>query len=387
MLHCNIVYNPMPIETEILIIGGGLAGLISAIHLKKLGFDVVLIEKHSYPHHKVCGEYISNEVLPYFKWLDINLELLLPTNITHLQFSSFAGKSINSTLPLGGFGLSRYTIDYFLFQTAISRGVNILQDTVLHVAFTDDHFLVETAYGKSFSAKHAIGAYGKRSAIDAKLGRNFIHKKSPFLAVKAHYQSDFPNHLVSLNNFPGGYCGVSKVEDDKLNICYLANYESFKKYKSIVSYQENVLYKNKNLRNILTQATIIFEAPLSISQVSFEKKEPVYNHILMVGDTAGLIHPLCGNGMAMAIHSAKIAVSLIDQYTRKQILTRAKLEKNYTESWNKLFANRLKMGRMLSSILSNELLERLAMNSITWMPFLLNKIIKHTHGEPIKIHD
>ena len=50
---------------EVLILGGGLAGLTSAIHLLKLGLQVTVIEKNNYPKHKVCGEYISNEVLPY----------------------------------------------------------------------------------------------------------------------------------------------------------------------------------------------------------------------------------------------------------------------------------------------------------------------------------
>ncbi|HNU89628.1 MAG TPA: FAD-dependent oxidoreductase, partial [Ferruginibacter sp.] len=50
--------------TDITIIGGGLAGLVSAIHLSKAGLAVTLIEKNEYPKHKVCGEYVSNEVLP-----------------------------------------------------------------------------------------------------------------------------------------------------------------------------------------------------------------------------------------------------------------------------------------------------------------------------------
>jgi hypothetical protein len=58
---------------------------------------------------------------------------------------------------------------------------------------------------------------------------------------------------------------------------------------------------SRNFKN----AVIQFEKPLTISQVSFEEKK-CENHIIMIGD-AGLIHPLCGNGMAMAIHSAKLA--------------------------------------------------------------------------------
>ena len=376
----------MPLKTEILIIGGGLAGLTASLHLNKLGFDVTLIEKSTYPHHKVCGEYISNEVLPYFNWLGIDIENFFPPQITHLQFTSISGKEINTALPLGGFGLSRYTLDYHLYKLAIKRGINVIENTVSNVLYLKDDFLVETMSGENYSAAYVIGAYGKRSSIDVKLNRNFINKKSPYLAVKAHYNCDFPNNTVSLNNFDGGYCGVSKVENDHLNVCYLANYESFKRQKNILAFQENVLYKNNNLKKILQGAEMLFDAPLTISQISFAAKEPILNHILMIGDTAGLIHPLCGNGMAMAIHSAKIASELI----AKQIANhspRAILEKEYTAAWQKLFKNRLVFGRILSHILKTNTYENIAMISLHAMPFLLNKIIKHTHGQSITINN
>ncbi|RZL68084.1 MAG: NAD(P)/FAD-dependent oxidoreductase [Pedobacter sp.] len=374
----------MQFQTEILIIGGGLAGLTAALHLNKLGFEVVLMEKSSYPHHKVCGEYISNEVLPYFTWLGIDLKNLAPTQITNLQFTSASGKYVNAVLPLGGFGLSRYSIDYYLYNLAINRGVNIIHQKVDRVVYVEDQFVVETTSGTSFEARYVLGAYGKRSAIDVKLERNFINQKSPYLAIKAHYKSNFPNNLVSLNNYSGGYCGISKVENDVLNVCYLANYESFKKHKDIQAYQENVLYQNKNLKNILQEAEMVFDAPLTISQISFHKKEPVFNHVLMIGDTAGLIHPLCGNGMAMAIHSAKIVSELIQKRTENKT-SRNSLENEYTANWQKLFGSRLKLGRILSMILQHKTYERLAINSITAMPFVLRKIIKHTHGQPIKM--
>jgi len=369
-------------ETEILIIGGGLAGLTAALHLNKLGLNVILIEKDTYPHHKVCGEYISNEVLPYLKWLGLDIESLAPALISDLLFTSLSGQSLQNKLPLGGFGLSRYSIDYYLYTELIKRKVKVVYDRVVQINFSDNQFIVETATAL-FVAPYVVGAYGKRSAIDVKLNRAFINKQSPYLAVKAHYKADFPNHIVSLHNFEGGYCGVSKVEENRLNICYLANYESFKKHKNIVAYQENVLYKNSHLKAILENAESLFEMPLTISQISFEAKEPVYNHILMTGDTAGLIHPLCGNGMAMAIHSAKIVSTLLHQKIEGKIPSRHVLEQNYISQWNKEFKNRLKMGRILSSLLKNNAFERFTMNTLSKMPFLLNSIIKQTHGKPI----
>jgi flavin-dependent dehydrogenase len=283
---------------SVIIVGGGLAGLTAAIHLSKIGVPVILIEKNEFPKHKVCGEYISNEVLPYLEWLDISVAKLLPTNISQLQFSTEKGKSITIELPLGGFGVSRYALDSFLYHKALENGCSIIQDTVESINLKENQFTVITSDSTILKAEIVIGAFGKRSNIDQELNRSFIQKKSSWLAVKAHYSGNFPSDLVGLHNFKGGYCGVSKVENEAINICYLADYATFKKHKNIQEYQQDVVSKNPHLKVILDASAMIFEKPLTISQISFEEKSAVEKGILMIGDTAGLIHPLCGNGMA-----------------------------------------------------------------------------------------
>lgn len=368
---------------EVLIIGGGLAGLTAAIHLSKIGFQVTVVEKNEFPKHKVCGEYISNEVLPYLNWLNLDIEDLHPTNITHLEFSTVAGKTIKNSLPLGGFGISRYTLDEYLYKKAIVNGCEIIKDTVESILFNNEEFTLTTSDKTILKSEIVIGAFGKRSNIDQKLNRNFIQEKSPWLAVKAHYSGDFPNHMVGLHNFKGGYCGVSKVENDIINICYLADYETFKQFKNIEDYQEKVVSQNPHLKTIFKQSNLLFEKPLTISQICFEEKLVVENHILMIGDTAGLIHPLCGNGMAMAIHSAKIVSELIDKYFNKEIKSRNELEEKYIQEWNFNFKKRLKMGRLLAQLLQKQKLSGILMRILIIFPFLLPKIIKKTHGKPM----
>jgi menaquinone-9 beta-reductase len=370
-------------DKKVLIIGGGLAGLTAAIHLSKIGIQVTVIEKNEFPKHKVCGEYISNEVLPYFKWLGITIESLMPTNIKKLQFSSLNGSVINQTLPLGGFGISRYLLDEFLYKKAIENGCKVIKATVETIEFEKDEFTINTSNNNVLKYEIVIGAFGKRSNIDQKLNRDFMLKKSPWLGVKAHYSGNFPNDLVGLYNFKGGYCGVSKVEKDTINICYLADYDTFKKYKNTDEYQKKVLSQNPILKSIFKEANLLFEKPLTISQISFEKKKSIENHILMIGDTAGLIHPLCGNGMAMAIHSAKIASELVYRYFNKEINSREDLEKKYRNEWNSNFRSRLKMGRFLATILQKQKLSEFLMNILIKFPFLLPLIIKRTHGKPI----
>ena len=183
---------------NIIIIGGGLAGLTSAIHLSKAGFPVTLIEKNEYPKHKVCGEYISNEVLPYLQQLGADPLTIGAKKINRFLLSTTRGKTIETKLPLGGFGISRYALDYFLLQIAQQNGAAIIQDAVTDVNFANDMFSVITKEGKEFAAKMVIGAYGKRSNIDVKLNRSFIKNKSPFVAVKTHLKGDFPGRHGSL---------------------------------------------------------------------------------------------------------------------------------------------------------------------------------------------
>lgn len=370
-------------ETEVLIIGGGLAGLTAAIHLSKKGFEVIVIEKNEFPKHKVCGEYISNEVVPYLNWLGINSKDLHPTLITKLRFSICNGKIVDCVLPLGGFGISRYALDEYLHRKAVSYGCTILKDSVESVVFNENQFTVTTLNNVFLKAKIVLGAFGKRSNVDQKLNRSFIQKKSPWLAVKAHYSGNFPDDLVGLHNFKGGYCGVSKVENDKINICYLADYETFKRYKNIEEYQKAVVFKNPNLKLLFENCTMLFDKPLTISQICFEKKKAVENHILLIGDTAGLIHPLCGNGMAMAIHSAKIVSELVELFLNKEIKSRADLEKKYKQEWKFNFEKRIRAGRFLARLLQHQKVSEFLLQIVIKFPLLLPKIIKRTHGKPI----
>lgn len=375
----------METRSKIIIVGAGLAGLTAAIHLSKLGYSIILIEKNSFPKHKVCGEYISNEVLPYLDWLGVNPDILNPTKIDSLLFSTTKGKMINAKLPLGGFGISRYAFDLYLFEKAKAQHCEIIQETVTDIHFSDDLFTVHLSNNITLIADIVIGAYGKRSNIDQKLQRNFIQKKSPWLAVKAHYKGEFPNDLVGLHNFKGGYCGVSKVENEVVNICYLADYETFQQYKNIEEYQSKVVSQNPLLQSIFENTIPIFEKPLTISQICFDKKEPVDQHILMIGDSAGLIHPLCGNGMAMAIRSAKIVSELVDDYCLNNIQSRKELEQQYTQKWNKNFKSRLRVGRILGEILQHQNLSEWLIRIFIQFPILLAEVIKRTYGKEIQI--
>ena len=371
-------------HSRVLIIGGGLAGLVSAIHLAQQKVQVLLIEKDTYPRHKVCGEYISNEVVPYFKDLNLELAHLHPVDISKFVISTQKGNLIRSQLPLGGFGISRYALDHYLWQKAEQLGVTLVTDIVTNVEFTEHQFEVSTQSGGAFTSDFVIGAYGKRSSLDGTLDRKWSTNESSWLAVKMHYKASFDPQTVALHNFDGGYCGLSMVENETVNACYLASYQSFKKYRDVEAFQEKVLNKNPYLRAFFAEATPMFNKPITIAQVNFAKKKPVERHIFMAGDAAGLIHPLCGNGMAMAIQSARILSELLVKSDQKRSdNTRLLLEKQYEQQWQSLFSRRLYMGRMLQRVLLNSSLQQVSYGIASAIPSIVPRIIKQTHGSPI----
>ena len=146
--------------------------------------------------------------------------------------------------------------------------------------------------------------------------------------------------------------------------------------------EEAILFKNPLLKNIFNNSQFLFEKPETINEISFEIKHPVHNHILMAGDAAGMITPLCGNGMAMAMHASKILSELIVNHVGKKTESLILLETRYTQAWNRLFRSRLWFGRQVQKLFGNETTSSLTVDLAIHLRPVANAIIKNTHGEP-----
>lgn len=371
-------------QSDILVIGAGLAGLVSAIHLSRAGFSVTLVEKQELPRHKVCGEYISNEVLPYLKSLKIPLEPLNPVRINRFRLSAPSGKTVETTLGMGAFSVRRYTFDEYLASLAKKCGVQFhTRTTIEQVDWDGTEMIARTPLGESFQSRLVIGAYGKRSVLDRTLDRPFFQKKVDYVGIKTYFKvPDFPEDLVELHNFPGGYCGLSKVENGWVNAAYLTSASSLKKMNGVQQLQEQVLSTNPHLKSMFRQPQML-PKPLVISNVSFVPKRLITNHVLMAGDAAGMIPPLAGNGMAMAIHSAKILSETAIPFLQGD-LSRTQMEARYEQKWNRQFRRRLFWGRQLQKYMGSRSME-LGVGTLTLFPGILSLIVRQTHGTYLSV--
>jgi len=371
---------------DLAIVGGGLAGLALSIQIAKAGYRVVLFEKENYPFHKVCGEYISLESWNFLQQLGVDLPSLNVSYIKRLQVSDIKGIFFEQPLPLGGFGISRYKLDHTLAQVAKQAGVIVREQTrVNEIHFSQELFNIESTK-ENFTAKVVAGSFGKRSNLDIKWKRPFIvakkNKLNNYIGVKYHIRYDFPDDLIALHNFKKGYCGISKVEGNQYCLCYLTTADNLQgSNNDIRKMEQSILSANPHLKKIFSECEMLWKEPVTISQISFDKKNLVEDHVLMIGDAAGMITPLCGNGMSMAMHASKIASEQILNFLEETI-SREKMEQEYTVKWNELFANRLRAGRMLQRLFDSQWLTTLMIRLGRSFPSVIKALIKQTHGDP-----
>ena len=208
------------------------------------------------------------------------------------------------------------------------------------------------------------------------------NKLNNYIGVKYHIRYNFPNDLIALHNFKKGYCGISKIENEQYCFCYLTVADNLQNSgNDINKMEQTVLSANPHLKKIFDECEMQWKEPVVISQISFDKKNLIEDHVLMIGDAAGMITPLCGNGMSMALHASKIAAGQIRDFLQG-VITRELMEKNYVTNWNKFFAARLRTGRILQRLFTNQKLTNLLLTIGKDFPSFIRALIKQTHGRP-----
>jgi flavin-dependent dehydrogenase len=367
------------------IVGGGQAGLSLSIRLAGKGYSVILFEKEVYPFHKVCGEYVSMESRDYLISLGLAVDDMKLPLIDTLFLSAPDGTSLTTKLPLGGFGISRYLMDQALSAIARKKGVEVRENCRVDQITFDGLFEVDTQGGK-ISSRTCFASYGKRSNLDVKWKRSFLQQQDKrlnnYVGVKYHILTDWKQNIIGLHNFENGYCGISKIEDNKYCLCYMTRADNLKKAGNDIQVMEReILFQNPHLKNIFESSDFLPGFPITISQINFSNKTRVEDHVIMTGDAAGMITPLCGNGMSIALHTGKIASDLADRFLKNEI-DREEMEKGYTREWDHNFKRRLKTGRLLQKFFGKKRPGNLFVRSFKLFPFLARPLIRLTHGKP-----
>ena len=340
-------------QSAIVIVGAGPAGSSLAIRLAQNGFETTLIEREHFPREKLCGEFISPECLQHFGDLGVLDEMLDAggDRIRETRFFASGGSSIavpNDWFETNSFALSlsRSVMDNTLLKRAKQCGVKVIDGcSVTSVEKQNGSVRSISAREhdgtvRELAADLFIDATGRSQAL-TKLTRSQKERTKPaFVGFKAHLTgADVPQGVCEIYSFDGGYAGLSNVEGDRANLCFLVRSEVVRETGSNASeLVDDVIRKNRRASQTLDQWEMAGDW-LAVSISSFGVTDPApFENLFTVGDAAAFIDPFTGSGMLMAVQSSAM---LADSITTNA--TPAGIAASYSSAYSRRFRNRLRV--------------------------------------------
>ena len=332
-------------EVDVAIVGAGPAGSTLAALLARRGQSVALIDRDSFPRDKLCGEFLSYDALPLLEALNIDLGDA-PT-ITGCRVIS-RHRAYEFDFPHAARGISRSLLDATLFRAAVRAGATPIEHSA---AIRISRASVALEDGE-IRARLVVGAWGRWGRFDAQLQRAFVTDRSHRnFGFKRHYRGRRPatgdRNDIELYSFDRGYLGVSPIEEGESNICGLVHASRLSGHKGRWdAFVDTIRRDEPTLEAMYSRFEPAQEGFLSSEPVIFRPRSPVEEGIFMIGDASGIIDPLTGNGMAMAMQSAFLAAPFVVRALASDV------ESEYCERHHQFFGTRIAWSRRVAWLLS-----------------------------------
>ena len=306
-------------------VGGGPAGATCARLAAEAGLDVVLLERAHLPREKPCGGALGPQVN---KSLDIDISPVVERTFNAAQVHTPSGsKVILTSKELNGHIVTRSTFDAYLLQKAEAAGVEVIQGVEVVGVEQLRAGIRALAVGDSYKSQLLVGADGVNSIIARELA--IRDKWAPdkialcFYANVPMETSDVESILIEsqTNGLPSielyfdlmswgyGWCfpkmeglniGIGCRIDKQVNLT-----REWEKFVARVQEEKGI--------KLDVRKRIPWRVPLGGKVLRCSSRRS-----MLVGDAAGLVSPLTGEGISYAIQSGKLAAKIAAEAVKKK---------------------------------------------------------------------
>lgn len=337
------------------IAGGGLSGLMLGLLLRRAGVPVTLLEAGEYPRHRVCGEFVSGRGVDVLQ--DAGLMPLLERAGAKMARSVLFCRGENSararTLPEAALCVSRWTMDQVLVEALREAGAEVRTGERYTGAWSES----------------VVRATGRRIQKEVAGWRWF--------GVKCHargvqLQADLEMHLT-----PHGYVGLCAVEDGRVNVSGL--FRSREPVPDLASRWLDWLGGDAGsaLRTRVAEAawdadSLSFVAGLDLRPATVPDLTE-----FAIGDSVAMIPPATGNGMSMALESAKIASAFLTAWSYGE-LTWTQATGGHRNALGIAFGPRLRWSARLQQMMTHPFWSRAAFRAVKVLPSLQDFLFRRT---------
>ncbi len=302
-----------PLQDEVLILGGGVAGCAAAIALARKGRSVRLIEREFTSQHKVCGEFLSGEALEDLHALGMDVASLGAVPIGYVRLAA-ARRAAEAPLPFAAASLTRKALDTALIGEAIAAGARVERGRSVQALdrTTNNLWQATLSDGTNREAPTVFLATGKHDLR----GHTRPNDPEPWVAFKMYFRLA-PAQAAELAGaselmlYRGGYGGIQPVEGGIANLCCVVQ----QKHLARVGRRwENFLEKMQrdcpHLAMRLAGAEPLLPKPIAISHIPYGYiRRTTELGLYCIGDQAAVIPSFTGDGISIGLHTARFAVA------------------------------------------------------------------------------
>ena len=302
---------------DVAVVGAGPGGSAAATYLSLSGLKTILLDKADFPRDKTCGDGLSPRALAVLQDMGL-LEKIIQAGyrVTHMGLSAPSGDSFNEPIPLLNDAppfatiLPRLTLDNIIREKAVQAGAEYYCAQVKAIERHNGHVTLETKEGV-LQAQMAVIATGASTTLLEQTGilKDFPR---PAVAARAYFEEMAPIPSSLQFHFQGiplpGYGWIFPLSEHSANIGagMLMRHKRDKQPASPRVLMEQFI-GSRPLQALLKQARQIGPIKGYPLRMDFATAPTFGDHILLVGEAAGLVNPITGEGIDYALESGRMA--------------------------------------------------------------------------------
>jgi len=316
-------------DAEVIVVGGGPAGSVTATLLAESGHRVVLLDKASFPRHKACSEYLVADGSRILRDLGMEHEILAAGahRLEAMRVYAPGGRTFLADFGrahpgAAALGLTRYRMDALLLDRARAAGVDVREQAHVRNLIRKDGRVegVEATIAgsrESLRSPLVVGADGHHSVVSRSLGLDGPVRWPHRIGLVAHYRGvQGLDRNGEMHVTRHGYVGLAPLEDGLTNVAVVTDSGSVTRRG--VPIEE---YFRRTLDAIPAVAARFREAERmgtirGVGPLARRVRRVSGAGYLLVGDATGFLDPFTGDGMYDAMRGGQIAAPVLSAALR-----------------------------------------------------------------------